>query len=74
MSLVQTLVTTFLPRRWSASIEAESRQWMAHCPCGHARSIWDLGGIRWKAAGHPRRLLNCPECGQNTWHTLTREH
>jgi hypothetical protein len=46
---------------------------MAQCPCGNARSIWDLGGIRWKDTGHPRRLLFCPECGQNTWHTVSRD-
>ena len=45
---------------------------MHTCPCGHARSAWDLGGIRWGAASNPHRLLKCPSCGEWTWHVVTR--
>jgi hypothetical protein len=51
-------------------MEAESRQWLAECPCGSSRSIWELGGIRWKAAGQPRKLLRCPKCGELHWHKI----
>lgn len=74
MSFFQKLFTAILPRKWSASMEAESRQWMVRCSCGYAKSIWDWGGIRWKAAGNPRRYLKCPECGQSSWHAVTREN
>ena len=73
MSLIQRIVVAVLPRRWAESMEADSRSWMARCPCGFARSIWELGGIRWKAAGQPRNYLSCPQCGQRSWHTVTRE-
>jgi len=54
-------------------MEAESRAWMARCEtCGNERSIWDLGGIRWKAAGNPRRRLKCPSCNRTTWHRLRK--
>jgi hypothetical protein len=33
--------------------------------CGREASIWDLGGIRWKAAGAPRRRLNCSACARH---------
>ena len=61
-----------LPQKWFASMAAESRAWKMRCPCGHQRSVWDLGGIRWGAAGNPKRLLKCPACGRNTWHVTER--
>ncbi len=54
-------------------MERESRQWIASCQnCGHESSVWDRGGIRWKAAGEPRRRLPCASCGQTAWHTIAR--
>jgi hypothetical protein len=73
MSLVQRLVTALVPRSWAQAMEDESRAWTARCEtCGTERSVWDLGGIRWKAAGSPRRRLSCPECARTTWHRLQR--
>jgi hypothetical protein len=73
MSFVQRLSKTLLPRRLSDSMEAESRQWLVRCSCGYAKSIWDWGGLRWKAAGQPRRYLKCPQCGQKSWHEVVKE-
>lgn len=71
MSLVQRLVTSIVPRTWAQSIEVESRTWKARCVgCERERSIWEMGGIRWKAAGNPRRLLACPRCGGSTLHLI----
>ncbi len=70
MSSVQDLITSLLPRKWAESIETESRAWMMQCPCGNEISIWDAGGIRYKAAGNPRRLYRCPVCGERTMHRL----
>jgi DNA-directed RNA polymerase subunit RPC12/RpoP len=72
MTLVQRIVTALVPRRWAEAMQAESRGWMLRCPCGFERSIWAAGGIRWKAAGSPRRLVRCPRCGHRTWHTVYR--
>jgi len=72
MSGIQKLLKAVLPDAWAKSMEAESREWICICPCGHARSVWDMGGIRWKAAGNPRRLMKCPGCGQLTWHVISR--
>ena len=73
MSSIQKFLLAVLPDAWAKSMEAESREWMCTCPCGHSRSVWDMGGIRWKAAGNPRRGLNCPSCGQWTWHVVSRK-
>jgi hypothetical protein len=70
LSRIQRLALWLLPKRWSDSLEAESRQWLAECPCGHACSVWELGGIRWKAAGQPRKMIRCPKCGQFRLHKI----
>jgi len=64
-SFVQRLVTRLMPRR-AAEIERESREWDVVCPkCGNARSVWDIGGIRYKAASAGKRIgATCPECGE----------
>ena len=56
-------------------MEAHSRAWLVQCPnCGHERSLWEIGGIRYKAAGNPRTRtrLRCPSCGQSGWHRISR--
>ena len=72
MSRIQRFIIALVPRSWAASMEAESRTWMMRCACGHERSVWDAGGIRWKAAGNPRVRQGCAQCGQITWHTIYR--
>jgi len=73
MSPLQKLVLAVLPKKWAVSVEAESRIWIARCSsCGFERSVWELGGIRWKAAGSERRYLSCPKCGQAHWHTVSK--
>lgn len=70
-SWLQRLLLSCLPRSWGESMEASTRLWMARCPCGFERSLWELGGIRWKAAGgRPRTILRCPACGKHTWHAI----
>lgn len=73
MNPIQKLITRLVPRAWTAGMEAESRQWIVRCDtCGHERSIWEMGGIRWKAVGNPRRWMRCPNCGKVGWHTAQR--
>lgn len=73
MTTVQRLAKTLLPEQTAAAMEAESREWRVVCACGHDRSIWDLGGIRYKATGNPRTLLKCPACGKRTWHGVLKQ-
>lgn len=73
MSSSQKFFMAILPARWAKSMEAESRNWMIRCSCGFERSVWESGGIRWKARGTPRRYLLCQGCGQLTWHTIVRK-
>ena len=53
-------------------MEAESRAWMVSCPhCGFERSVWDMGGIRYKAAGTSRNSMRCPSCGKRGWNRIS---
>lgn len=69
MPSIQNLFKRIFPRKWAADMEAESRQWFMQCPgCGYERSVWDAGGVRWKATSGGRRvLMRCPSCGKLTW-------
>ena len=62
---------TGVQRLATAAMEAESRAWMVSCPhCGFERSVWDTGGIRYKAAGTSRRYMRCTSCGKRGWNRI----
>ena len=49
----------------ASRMEQESRQWMIHCKkCGHEKSVWDAGGVRYKARGTVWRMGKCSNCGR----------
>lgn len=73
LSFTQKLFAAILPRRRFEALEADSRLWLARCSCGLARSVWELGGIRYKAAGEPRWFMKCPQCGNRSWHQVSRD-
>jgi len=53
----------WLPPSWQTAIERESRDWRARCPkCLRETSVWELGGVRFKAAGTPFRRIRCVHC------------
>ena len=63
---------SMLKRRTSpelfAAMERESRLWKAECPnCRADTPFWELGGVRYKAAGEPKKRMRCPQCGQTGW-------
>lgn len=60
--VLRKLITRISPRL-ASRIESESRRWMMQCPaCGHEVSVWDSGGIRYKASGTVWRLGRCVRC------------
>lgn len=74
LSLTQKLVRMFVSETTFAAMEAESRSWLLKCSnCSHERSVWELGGIRYKAQGSPRLYRACPNCGQRNWHALYKK-
>lgn len=65
MSLVQRFMLAILPKSWGESMRAESQAWQIRCcGCGKSRSVWDCGGIRWKASSIGKRtVVRCSKCG-----------
>jgi hypothetical protein len=70
-SFTQRLVMRLMPGQ-ADEIERQSREWFVVCPqCGLERSYWDLGGIRYKARSHGKRIgLRCPSCGRRGMHVV----
>ncbi len=63
----------FMPAKMKQAAEAESRQWIGVCNhCGSENSIWDIGGIRYGAAGRPTKLVRCPKCRKPGAHTFEK--
>jgi len=62
-----------LTERAFARIRSGTKQWLAECPCGHRRDLWDAGRVRYKATGSPRERLWCPICQRATWHQLRKK-
>jgi hypothetical protein len=64
MSRLVHRVVNLLPAAWQSAIERESREWRSRCPkCLRETSVWDLGGVRYKAVGNPVRSQRCAHCG-----------
>jgi hypothetical protein len=52
-------------------MEAESRQWLVRCQtCGNTTNVWEMGGVRYKAAGQSRALMYCKPCGRKRCHLI----
>jgi DNA-directed RNA polymerase subunit M/transcription elongation factor TFIIS len=65
--VIRNIFLRLMPGR-AAEIEQQSRSWIVECPkCGHKVSVWDSGGIRYKARGKPRRYGRCVNCRQRSW-------
>ena len=64
MSL-RDIVMHFMSPKMKAEAEAESRQWIGICPRCQARSsVWDVGGVRYRAFGSKVTLVRCAHCGK----------
>jgi hypothetical protein len=73
MSMIQNLFKSFLSKDSYGGMERESRSWMVQCPhCKYERSVWEMGGIRWGAAGRPSTYKLCVSCRQLGWHTIQK--
>ena len=72
MSFAQNIARHVLGNRLYQSMRSESESWVMQCPCGAKTSVWEMGGIRWKASGQPRRMGRCGECERVFWGTVFR--
>ena len=75
MTKTQKFFKTIFPASWGESMEKESREWMMRCgKCGSEKSVWEYGGIRWKASGNPKRRMFCANCNENSTHETYRKN
>lgn len=73
LSRAQRLFARLVDAPTFAAMELHSRNWFARClKCDHRRSIWELGGLRYKATGSSLTRLPCPSCGRRTAHRLEK--
>ena len=73
MSTIQRFFAAVLPASTFQAMESESRRWVMRCDkCGTARSIWDMGGIRYLASGKKRLLRRCTGCKHLGWQAVER--
>lgn len=74
LSGIQRLFTGLVSPATAARMEAESRGWMVQCPnCGYEQSVWDTGGVRYKASGNSYQSRRCPNCGKVGMHKVYRK-
>lgn len=74
LSGMQKFIKLFVSEATFAAMEAESKEWIMKCPhCNDEHSIWNMGGVRYKAAGNPHMYRLCPNCGQRSWQTVSKK-
>jgi len=73
MMAARNIFMWFLGPKGRANAEWESRHWLAECPNCHTQtSIWDLGGMRYKASGDGSWAgYTCRACGKWGMHHIT---
>ena len=73
MSL-RDFIIGFMSPAMKADAETESRKWVATCPrCQQESSVWDMGGVRYKAYGMKTTLVRCPKCGKRSFMQIHRK-
>jgi hypothetical protein len=66
-------ITSIVSSDMAAELAADSRRWVWECRnCGHRRSVWEAGGIRYKGSGRERQLETCTQCRVTGVHRFYR--
>ena len=74
MSFFHSLFSKVVSKERWADMEAHSRMWTVRCnKCGFEKSVWEMGGIRYKAYGNSRWFMKCIQCGERSWHQLYKK-
>jgi uncharacterized OB-fold protein len=71
---LRALILRIMPRGMRERAIEESKEWFVICPsCGHARSYWEIGGLRYRARSKGKRVGHrCAECGKWGMHKVER--
>lgn len=73
MNGLQRFFFRLLPPHLAEQMRDESERWTLRCDgCGGSKSLWEVGGIRWRATPDPKRtIVRCRRCGGLRAATLT---
>jgi predicted RNA-binding Zn-ribbon protein involved in translation (DUF1610 family) len=71
---LRDVILRLMPRGMRERAIQESKEWFVICPsCGHARSYWEIGGLRYKASSRGKRTGHtCSQCGKWSMHRVER--
>ena len=62
---LRDVILALLPTRWGEAAIASSKEWRVDFKgCPHHSTIWNIGGLRWKARGSFTTVARCPTCGK----------
>ncbi|MBK7122576.1 MAG: hypothetical protein IPH68_07005 [Chitinophagaceae bacterium] len=70
LSLAQKIIKLFSSGSAFEKMMADSMRYRFTCSCGKETSIWDIGGIRYKAFGNPKTSARCTHCGKIAMRTI----
>ena len=74
LSRAQKFSKRFASEEKFEAMKQESLLWGFTCKnCSTWSSIWEIGGIRYKAKGNPRMRIKCPECGVKAMQKITKK-
>lgn len=65
LSFAQKIAKALTSAATFEKLKEESMRYYFVCAkCGKESNIWEIGGIRYKAAGKPLTSIMCPGCGK----------
>jgi hypothetical protein len=64
LSTAQKIIKFFTSASKFEKMMADSKRYLFDCVCGKTSSVWEIGGVRYKAYGNPTSLVKCPGCGK----------
>lgn len=70
LSFAQKIAKFFASASLFKKMMEDSKCYRFTCSCGKESSIWDIGGIRYKAVGKPLSGIKCPHCKKFSMHKI----
>lgn len=70
LSTIQKIIKFFSPAPLFEKMMEDSKRYRFTCSCGKESSIWDIGGIRYKASEKTKTGVKCPHCGKFALHKI----
>ncbi|MBM3200226.1 hypothetical protein FJZ53_04775 [Candidatus Woesearchaeota archaeon] len=74
MGLIRSVLRKASPKRFKGVVK-ESKSWHFVCKtCGYKKSVYDSGGIRYKAKPNKVALGRCPVCKKFRWFKIIKKN